>query len=118
MGYRSSIGVLFTLPDKIKSKKVADDLLKVYPDLYDDFTLTCIKEDHEYLYLRTKNDLKWYDSYIEVSNFMEFLRDFDEKYKGGGVHFLRIGENYEDNEEIIYGDIEKCIQFQRSMYIN
>lgn len=112
MGYRSEVGVLFTLPTNKTIEQVIKELLFYYPDLKEDFSITTINEDKEYLFIRTKFDLKWYKNFTDVKDFMGYLYDFGE-LKDAGVHYLRIGENYEDIEEIIYGKPLKYLKLER-----
>ena len=50
---------------------------------------------------------KWYESYPEVDSFMSMLNELDELYEDEGsivgAHFIRIGEDYDDIEDKIYG---------------
>jgi hypothetical protein len=46
---------------------------------------------------------------------MDFVNSWDDNYKDGGIHYLRIGEDYDDIEEIVYGEPMKYIHLFRYM---
>ena len=48
------------------------------------------------------NDVKWYDSYQVVSDFMGMLESIGEL--GYAVEFIRVGEDNDDIERIEYGN--------------
>ena len=64
--------------------------------------------------------MKWYDNlYEDVKETMNWINDFENNYDSGGVHYLRIGESWEDVEEIMHGnEIKRYIEFYRYMDIN
>lgn len=118
MGYRSEIGILVTLPRGVKAKTMVNHLFKKWDK--DEFKQCFeVKERYEefnYVYIHTTRDLKWYESFKDVGATMKFIRDFENHYKTGGIHFVRIGEEMDDIEEEIKGDCERIIQLERYMY--
>lgn len=115
MGYRSEIGVLITVPDKVNSDKLLTRVCGIIND-YDSVELFS-KYNHRFIHLHW-DWVKWYDAYDDVRKFMDFIRSWEDRYKTGGVHMVRIGEQIEDIEEFIYGEPELFIEVQRSMVIS
>jgi len=121
MGYRSEIGVMVTMPKHAKYEDIIKRFRKGWNDDEDFDHCFDIKTKEYYgdrfIFIRTKVDLKWYEgTFKEVDNFMKVIRNWTNNYKTGGVHYVRIGESVDDLEEEIFGDIEECVQIQRSMY--
>lgn len=112
MGYRSEVGCLITVPNKTNSDNLAKKIANIYK--FDDVKVF-EQWGVRYIYLHD-NWVKWYeDVFDDVKAFMEFIHSWP--YKTGGVHFLRIGESYDDVEEYVNGDPQEYIQLERSMYI-
>ena len=114
MGYCSEIGILITLPKNKTSEKIVNELTKLMSDFKDNFDIT---HKDNWVYCHTKMSLKWYSSYEDVKAVMEWINDFEDNYKTGGIHYLRIGESIEDIEEKVLGKPEKYIELFRGMDI-
>lgn len=112
MGYRSEVGVLITVPDKVNSDKLVKKINSLIND-YDSVEFYN-KYGGRFVYLRW-DWVKWYDSFDDIHDFMEFLGSWP--YKTGGVHFMRIGESSEDVEEAFYGSPQEYIDLHRSMSV-
>lgn len=117
MGYRSEISVLVTLPKNVSARKVVNAFKKAWGDY--DFK-ECFEVDSASVegcvYIGTIEDLKWYTGSLgfeEVNNFMELINHWEEHFKSGGVHFIRIGESYDDVEEIVSGDVKQYLSLNR-----
>ena len=118
MGYRSEIGILVTLPRGVKAKTMVEKLFSKWDkeDFENVFEVKERYEEFNYVYIHSKYDIKWYDTcYEDVKATMNFIRDFENHYKTGGIHFVRIGENNDDLEEEYKGDCERIIEVQRYM---
>ena len=119
MGYRSEVGILITLPENTTKNEIIKELASEWKEeeFNDCFSVVELNEG-KCVYIHTEYDLKWYeDIYEDVKGTMEWINDFEERYDTGGVHFLRIGENLDDTEEIIVGEPERYIEFYRYMRI-
>ena len=117
MGYRSEVGVLITVPDKVNSNKLVEKIAKIYGDCFrSDFDVVkeFKKDDNRFIYLHC-DWVKWYESFEDVKAFMGFISSWENHYKTGGVDFVRIGESYEDLEENVYGDPQEYIRVERYM---
>ncbi len=112
MGYRSEVGVLITVPNKVNS----DKLVKKISNLISDYDSVEVynKYGGRFVYLHW-DWVKWYESFEDVHDFMEFLGLWP--YKTGGAHFMRIGESADDTEEAYYGNPEEYIDLHRSMSV-
>lgn len=129
MGYRSEIGILITLPQDKNEALLVEQQLKeaMGKELetcfsFKHFERKGIENTYDMLYVKTNCDLKWYGSYEEVRRTMDFVNTYEEKYCNEeehsyceGLHYLRIGESYDDMEEIIQGDPWEYINFIRSL---
>lgn len=106
MGYRSEINILITLPENVSARKVINKFKKAWGEDFNEYFSTDDECVENCLYIGTKEDLKWYEGSFEaVTNFMELVRNWEDYYKTGGIHFIRLGENYDDIEEICSGDV-------------
>lgn len=117
MGYRSEVGVLITVPDRVNSDKLVEKIAKIYGNCFhSDFDVVkqFKKEGNRFIYLHC-DWVKWYESFEDVKKFMEFISSWTDNYKTGGVDFVRIGECYEDLEEKVYGDPMEYIRVERYM---
>ena len=112
MGYRSEVGCLITVPAKVNSEK----LVKKIHSLYQFDNVKILDRYGVRLIYLHDSWVKWYEEcYDDVKAFMEFVHNWP--YKTGGVHFLRIGESYDDVEEIVKGEPQEYIQMERSMSV-
>lgn len=117
MGYRSEVGVLITVPDKVNSDKLLEKIEKVYGKYFrNDFDVIkqFKKDNFRFIYLHC-DWIKWYESFKDVQAFMEFISLWKENYKTGGVDFVRIGESNDDLEEAVYGDPQDFLRIERYM---
>ena len=117
MGYRSEVGVLITVPDKVNSSKLVEKIAGIYGNcFYSDFDVVkeFKKDENRYIYFHC-DWVKWYESFKDVKAFMKFISSWEKHYKTGGVDFVRIGESYEDLEENVYGDPQEYIRVERYM---
>jgi len=117
MGYRSCVALmLYGTPDKVDMVE-AMLLQKLNPE-YDRALFERVKQVHdeegERTILWTFDDIKWYselDSYKDavfswVHDINEAEPDHERDYKLA-VEFVRVGEEYEDNEAA-YSDFSDC----------
>ena len=117
MGYRSCVALLlYGTPEKVD---MVDNMLiqRLDPE-YDRALFERVKqvrdEEEERTILWTFDDIKWYselDSYKDamfswVHDINEAEPDHERKYKLA-VEFVRVGEEYEDNETA-YSDFSDC----------
>lgn len=123
MGYRSQIALIVTLPKKVSYDTMLSKFKKAWND--DDDFACCFRvssdknEYGRYLKLITKSDLKWYETYFkQVDDFMKIVREFEDTYKSGGLHYLRLGEDLTDVEEIIQGEPQEYVGFYRSLSVD
>lgn len=117
MAYRSEVGVLITVPDKVNSSKLVEKIARIYGDCFRrdfDVVQQFKKDNNRFIYLHC-DWVKWYDCFKDVKAFMRFISSWKNHYKTGGVDFVRIGESYEDLEENVYGDPQEYIRVERYM---
>lgn len=115
MGYRSDIGMLITLPENVSAKEIVDRFRKAWgeKDFETDFE---VDEDVRGCVFLHIDDVKWYENfYEEVDNVMEIVNNWEDTYKTGGIHFVRIGEEYDDVEEIVKGDVKEFLGMSRTI---
>ena len=89
MGYRSEVRI--AVDKGIFNKKG----LHLKEGLKDCDAITLVESGPKPFYLFTWEHVKWYDSYPEVSEVMEFLSELEEENYG----FIRVGEEPSDVEE-------------------
>lgn len=118
MGYRSDIGILITLPENVSAKEIIDKFRKAYGEEDFDDYFEVDEDVRGCVYLHV-SDVKWYEGkdfgYKEVNNVMELVRNWEEHFKTGGIHYIRIGEAYDDLEEIVNGDVEEYLGVSRTI---
>ena len=119
MGYRSEVAMLITLPENVSARKIINRFKKIWGDynFEEDFEVdTTSVEGCVYLAI---SDIKWYEGkqfgFKEVNGVMELVRNWEDYYRTGGVHYIRIGENYDDVEEIISGEVNEYLGLRRSI---
>lgn len=125
MGYRSDVKVLIDIPCR-KASDVAKEIARktehkseYSKDVYQLFDKFLVDKKENILILEAI-DTKWYEDFDEVKEFYDWLAETSDKFdKGmeGGIHFLRIGESYDDVEEIVYGDPKEYLQLYRDIEI-
>lgn len=116
MGYRSGVSILITLPENVSARKVINKFKKAWGEDFKDYFTTDDKSVDGCLYIGTKEDLKWYTGcygFEEVNRFMEIVNHWEEHFETGGIHFIRLGENYDDVEEIVSGDVMEYLSLNR-----
>ena len=113
MGYRSEVGILITVPARMTAESIVMALSKKWTDWHECFETSKFKENGiQFVYVHTKFDIKWYEeTYEDVKATMKAIHNW--KYKTGGCHYIRIGESWEDTEEIVAGDPAKYLNFYR-----
>ena len=122
MGYRSEIGILITCPKRVSGDKIISRMKKAWntengDDLEKDFSITEVL-DGKHRYVGFHCDwIKWYESFDCVRKVMDYIGTWDENYKSGGVHFVRIGESLGDIDEMCFGDPESYIDVWSSMSV-
>jgi len=109
MGYRHYSDVCFEL------KKEKNDLFQAlysqeFPEDIE-FLSSNIQRETDKATLYCWSDVKWYDSYPEVSFICNFISELDED----DYRFVRIGEEYDDNETCGYSE-EFNLNIARSIH--
>lgn len=104
MGYRSEVAYVIAF-DNVQTKEKWVSLAKLHPShskalkeckFVDDMTKTYISALFRWV--------KWYDSYDDVKTHMGMLEEIGEMEDGQiSARFVRIGEETDDTEELIYG---------------
>ena len=119
MGYRSEVGVLITVPNRVNSNKLVEKIARIYGDYFkQDFSVKQFKEDDiEFISLHC-DWIKWYESFRDVGKFMKFIRSWEDHYKTGGVHYVRIGEDQCDVDDECFGEPAKYIELVRYMEVD
>lgn len=91
MGYRSQVALKTTTEGYLLFKKFNDSIEKAEDQPLCGMT---IQRTASGFYKISHDEIKWYDSFSDVANFMEMLNRFD--HLGIPYKFIRIGEDYED----------------------
>lgn len=87
MAYRSEVGVLITVPDRVNSSKLVEKIAKIYGNCFrSDFDVVqqFKKGNNRFIYLHC-DWVKWYDCFKDVKAFMRFISSWKDHYKTGGV---------------------------------
>ena len=116
MGYRSEISILVTLPKRVSAQKIINEFKKAWGEDFNDYFSTDKKCVANCVYIGTKEDLKWYEGifgYEEVNRFMDIVYHWKDHFKSGGIHYIRLGEDFSDTEEIVNGEVEEYLQVNR-----
>ena len=113
MGYRSDVKIVVIA----SSKEAMDDLLAVYAMLpevqkaggFEKLGWERYELGEGRVLTYEADDVKWYDSYEDVTAIMRLLEDvniFNQERSEDvyAARFVRIGEDYNDIEEENYGD--------------
>ena len=102
MGYNSEVCVRFDIPTRMTQdsfiKRIEKDCKCKLSNLFDK-----IYKKDKVLYLYT-GWVKWYNNFPDVENFENFVHNFEDKFKTGGVHFIRIGEDLGDIDDYSFGN--------------
>jgi hypothetical protein len=108
MGYRSDVAVAIYGDDRSPEKYETLKLLMntTFKDVNDENDADW--HDSKCVLMFQARDVKWYESYPEVSRFMKMLDEIGE-LEGFNYEFLRIGEDDDDIERKIGGENCDCI---------
>ena len=88
MGYYSEVSITLWKPDFDEMYKGAS--AEIRESINDKFNITKWETpDEEYINLHSKDTIKWYDSYTDVSYIMNFIKDIRHS-------FIELGEDYGD----------------------
>lgn len=118
MGYRSEVGILITVPKRIKPETMVKKLFSKWKanELKDCFKITYFEEFGSKFVYAYCSWIKWYaETFEDEKATMHFINNYG--YKTGGIHFVRWGEDYDDVEEIIVGKPQKWLQFERRIWL-
>lgn len=117
MGYRSEVGILITVPAKVNSNRLLERLCKMYGGKFEDMKQFSDGENR-FIYLH-EGWVKWYeDSYDDVKAIMNFIYNWEDHYKTGGVHYVRIGEHVSDVDELTFGEPHQYINMERYLTLD
>ena len=108
MGYRSSVMVSTTKQGydhvcAFTKEVYAKEVSKGSVDAVDLMQMLDVLDENDDGVVFGWNDVKWYDSYADVSavnNALDELVDL-----GAPVMFVRVGEDYDDNEVWLHGEV-------------
>jgi hypothetical protein len=102
MGYRSDVSYALEFRE-LSCKRKFVSVAKLDP-VYGMALKECEHVDDDELYIWAKFDwVKWYDEYEDVSCHMSMLSHIaDDKLDGVSAKFVRIGEEIEDTEEMVF----------------
>ena len=127
MGYRSEVCVVFYCPkeDYPVMKLFMDENEPKDNQLFDksneDYYEVCDLDDKmmvKFLF----PDVKWYETYSEVIEFMEFIEAFgkiaNSESSTWNYEFIRLGEEYEDIDTRESDDSDNLIQVRREIEYN
>lgn len=115
MGYRSDVKVLIDIPSK-KAEDLGKEIEKAtLINGHSAFGEYQIDKKNNLLICEAKW-VKWYEDFDEIKAFNDWIGNKQEEFENGlegGIHFIRMGESLEDNEELIYGDPQHYLQIVR-----
>ena len=102
MGYRSNVVYALEFRE-LNCKRKFVVMAKLDPQ-FNEALKECEHVDDDKLYLYAEFDwVKWYDDYEDVKCHMDMLSHLDEnKLDGVSAKFVRVGEEHDDIEEIVY----------------
>ena len=102
MGYRSNVAYALEFRE-LNCKRKFVVMAKLDPQ-FNEALKECEHVDDDKLYLYAEFDwVKWYDDYEDVKCHMDMLSHLDEnKLDGVSAKFVRVGEEHDDIEEIVY----------------
>ena len=99
MGYRSEVAYAIQFKDADALKEFVG-LHAINEDTRQALNECELSNDDQPALLFKAEDVKWYDSYEEVQAHNKLLDSVDEAFSDrAGYHFLRIGEDDDDNEQ-------------------
>jgi hypothetical protein len=120
MGYRSDVTTLI-YGDGLSQEKY--DLLKTlmnttFKGVYDEFEANAEWHDHKRALEFRMENVKWYESYSDVQNFMQMLNDIGDM-SGLNYEFIRVGEETDDIEQLQNGeDLRYALSVSRSIEVD
>ena len=99
MGYRSEVAYAIQFKDADALKEFVG-LHAINEDTREALNECELSNDDQPALLFKAEDVKWYDSFEEVQAHNKLLDSVDEAFSDrAGYHFLRIGEDDDDNEQ-------------------
>jgi hypothetical protein len=111
MGYRSDVAGAITGDKEIIEAIIAR--LKLTPLEIENYWIDCFTFEAERIKFEI-HDLKWYEGYSTVDEFLKWYKGIEEMYNDSEEHddpkkslcgkFVRIGEESDDNVEEYFGD--------------
>lgn len=120
MGYRSDVAVVIygdqRDPDKYGALKVL--MNTTFKKTYTEFETSAEWHDHKHVLEFKIDDVKWYESYLDVQDFMHMLREIED-LEGYNYEFMRVGEDTEDIETRHSGDdVDYVLRVNRSIEVD
>jgi hypothetical protein len=99
MGYRSDVAVVIYGDQRDLDKYGALKVLMntTFKLSYTEFEINAEWHDSKGVLMFKIDDVKWYDSYLDVQDFMKMLREIED-LEGYNYEFMRVGEDTEDIE--------------------
>ena len=99
MGYRSDVAYAIQFKDHEALKEFVA-LHAINEDTRHALNECALSDDDQPALLLKAEDVKWYDSFEDVQAHNKLLDSVDEAFDDrAGYHFLRIGEDDDDNEQ-------------------
>ena len=99
MGYRSQVKILLTFSEELKRDvffaKMSENLNFV-GDLSESRTNHDNLNDGLFRTLYEFDNVKWYDSYVDVKAWTALMESINTDWKGVACEFIRVGENEGD----------------------
>ena len=122
MGYRSSVAFVIMFDDKQTAKDYYDAKIS---SIINEDTSTYMSDPIQLcdrFIMAHYEYLKWYEgAYNDVDSVMEFLHKSQEAEGFVGYRYVRLGEDYNDNETDEAGqacDLWDFVDISRSLYVN
>ena len=114
MGYYSDVAVRIEIAEGYDVNKVIENFKENFNNEYEVFDL----ENHLHYVKRgiviCGYSLKWYDSFGDVQAFYKWCEEQEADNENiEGIHFVRIGEDLDDIEERVYGELWDYIHIRR-----
>lgn len=113
MGYRSNISCVI----ETQTKSLDEIIKEIKESVGQDWTLLKYEKfEKEHLILVSGEWLKWDRDYDFVKGFNNWLNNCDDD--DIAIHFMRVGECYDDIEEIIIGEPYHLLYLDRKIYLD
>ena len=121
MSYYSDVAVRIEVSEGYDVNKVIEDFKENFNNEYEVFDLErCleISSDNQVVTFWVYG-IKWHDWFDEVKALFKWFAKQEEQIElclGDikGIQFVRIGERLDDNEDIVYGNLNEYIHISRS----